>query len=57
LHWSSGFDFPGVVNEFRRSPERGEMGFCWKGLACEPLSIFGPFGYRSPVRLYLSYYY
>jgi hypothetical protein len=33
--------FPGVVNAFRLGPEWGEMGFCWKGLACGPLSIFG----------------
>jgi hypothetical protein len=35
------FVFPGVVNAFRLGPEWGEMGFCWKGLACEPLSIYG----------------
>jgi hypothetical protein len=40
-HKTSGFEFPGVVSAFRLGPEWGEMGFCWKGLACGPLSIFG----------------
>ncbi len=39
---TSGFDFPGVVYAFRLVPERGELGYCWKGLGNEPLSIFGP---------------
>ena len=33
--------FPGVVNAFRRVPERGEMGFSWEGLGNEPLMLFG----------------
>src|SRR6202051_707442 len=44
--------FPGVVNAFRLVPERGEMGFCWKGLTCEPLSIFS--GLISVAGRYLS---
>jgi hypothetical protein len=33
------FDFPGVVMS-QVSLGRGEMGFCWKGLGIEPLSLF-----------------
>ena len=39
--------FPGVVNAFRRVPERGEMGFSWKGLGNEPL-IFWARSLSSP---------
>jgi len=45
------FIFPGVVNAFRLSPGRGEMGFCWKGLGDEPLSIFRSAITSLPIRL------
>lgn len=35
------FDFPGVALDSRLVPGWGEMGYCWKGLACEPLHYFG----------------
>ena len=42
---TSGFDFPGVVNASRLELGRGELGYCWRGLGNEPLSIFRAYGF------------
>jgi hypothetical protein len=53
---ASGFDFPGVVYAFRLVPERGDLGYCWKGLGNEPLSILGVTQRKSiPVNFLLAY--
>jgi hypothetical protein len=32
--------FPGVVMRSGLGRDGVKMGFCWRGLACEPLSLF-----------------